>query len=380
MAVSLYMDCTNGISGDMFLAAAAGLGVDLQALQEVFVSAGLDVRLKLTQEKRSGIGGNRVQVLTGEAQPLRHLPEIEGLVADLDYTSGVKQKTIEAFRRLARAEAEVHGVPESKVHFHETGAVDTIVDVFGAFWAVRELGAKEVLCSALPWFSGRVECEHGVLPLPAPATVELMRDKPVMPSWINFEAVTPTGALLVDRLVDGFSSPQGRLRASGTGFGATSKGFNGLRLFVFTPDERGSDWVWVLESNVDHLSGEEIGVFIQEMQACGALDVVYLPGTMKKNRPGGVLKVLSAPRDLDRVRQAFFQHSLTLGIREDLVRRSTLERRPQTRHTFWGRLPGKAFFLYGKKFWRPEMDEVIKKAKEAGITAAQFLNRLHSRD
>lgn len=379
MSTSLYMDLSNGISGDMFLAAAAGLGVDLKALEDIFVRAGVQVDLELSEDKRCGITGNRVNVRADGQQPLRRLPDIEELVLSLECSQGIKEKTIEAFRRLAKVEAGVHGVCESDIHFHETGAVDTVVDILGAFWAVNELKAEVVLASSLPWICGSVSCEHGVLPLPAPATVELMRDKPVLPVNIDFEAVTPTGALVVDQLVQGFAAPQGRLQKSGVGFGKMDKGFNGLRLFLFSLQEDQTDWVWVLQSNVDHLSGEEIGVFIREMQKAGALDSVYLPGVMKKNRPGGMLQVLCAPQDLEKIREAFYRHSLTLGIREQLVRRSTLQRKAAVRSMDEGNLAGKSFYLKGREFWRPEMDEVIKKAREAGVTVAEFLNRLRGR-
>ncbi len=375
----MHIDCSSGISGDMFLAAAAGLGVDLKGLEEIFVRAGLDVGLEISGEKRCGIKGNRVSVRAGEEQPLRHLGDIEELVAGLECGREIRDRTVQAFRRLAEVEAGVHGVPVSEVHFHETGAVDSIVDIVGAFWALDSLGVSAVTCGSLPWFSGHVQCAHGILPLPAPATSELMRGKPVYPADLKYEAVTPTGALLVDRMVHSFRGPQGKMEKSGTGYGSKDEGgFNGLRLFLFTSGETDGEWIWVLESNVDHLSGEEIGVFIEDIQKSNALDVLYVPGVMKKNRAGGLLQVLALPEDVEEVKGAFFRQCMTLGVREQLVRRSILPRETEVRDTCWGAVKGKSFYLNGHWMWRPEMEDVREKAKSAGVPVAEFLNRIHA--
>ncbi|MGM0611178.1 MAG: LarC family nickel insertion protein [Thermodesulfobacteriota bacterium] len=370
----LHIDCIHGISGDMFMAAMADLGLDLKKLENIFNRAGLDLRLSIRPDKRCGIVGQRFQVDCESEQPLRNLEDILNVLDKLDCARQIREKAAAAFRRLAEVEAAIHGTSPLDVHFHETGAVDTVVDILGAFWAVEELGIKEVSASPLPWCSGRVQCAHGLLPLPAPATAILMQDKPIGPLAFDFEAVTPTGALIMDQLVHDFRTPEGCLQRSGLGFGKIDNGFNGLRAFIFAGRESDRDWIWVLESNIDHLSGEEIGVFIEELQEAGALDAVYYPGVMKKNRPGGMLQVIALSGDVRAVRTAFFRNSLTLGIREQLVRRRILRREREVRRTVWGEVQGKAFYVEGRKFWRPEMDDVRRKAKRANVSVAEFLN------
>jgi len=374
MSQHLHIDCVHGISGDMFLAAMADLGLDLRQLESMFNRAGLDLQLRLQPDKRCGIVGQRFQVDCESKQPVRNLENILHILDKVDCARKIREKAAAAFKRLAAVEAEVHGTSLLDVHFHETGAVDTVVDILGAFWAVQELEVKHISASSLPWCTGRVQCAHGLLPLPAPATAILMQGKPIAPLEFDFEAVTPTGALIVDQLVNDFQTPEGCLQGSGLGFGKMDNGFNGLRAFIFAGLESDRDWIWVLESNIDHLSGEEIGVFIEELQQAGALDAVYYPGVMKKNRPGGMLQVIAPCGHVRAVRAAYFRNSLTLGIREQLVRRSILRREPEVRRTVWGEVQGKAFYVQGRKLWRPEMDDVLRKAKRANVSVAEFLN------
>jgi len=198
-------------------------------------------------------------------------------------------------------------VPVSKVHFHELGAVDTVVDVVGALYGLEALGVGLVLCSALPWFEGSVQSEHGELPLPAPATIRLYEGKPVFPAEAKEELVTPTGALLADQLAKEFTGgPEGRILGTGVGFGARPEG-QGLRLVLFDPGEASlSEEIFVLETNLDHLTAEETGRAMEAVMEAGALDALYLPGLMKKGRPGGLLQVLCRPAELDAVRAAVF--------------------------------------------------------------------------
>ncbi|NJB68644.1 hypothetical protein GGQ74_002317 [Desulfobaculum xiamenense] len=240
----LYIDCGFGIAGDMFLAAAAGLGVDPAPVAEALRGAGIDVRVSAPVSRVNGFAGRRLAIDCEASQPLRHLPDIAGVIRRLRLNAEVRECAQRAFVRLAEVEAGVHGVPVDHVHFHEVGAVDTLVDVVGAFYALAELGVERTVCSPLPWFNGRVECAHGVLPLPAPATLELMRGKPVQPTDFGQEIVTPTGALIIDQVVDGFvAGPRGVVRSTATGFGTHDLGPDnrGLRLVLlddWTGEER----------------------------------------------------------------------------------------------------------------------------------------------
>ncbi len=362
----------------MFLSALAHLGVDMTELAAEFEAAGLTRRLAFAPKSCGGFAGVSMQLEPALDQPLRRMPEITSALQKLDVSDSVRKRSLQAFERLASVEAKVHGADPSQVHFHEVGAVDTLVDVVGVFWALEKLHVRSVTCGRLPWFGGTVCCEHGELPLPAPATTELYKGKPVTPSSACEELVTPTGALLVDQLVDDFGlGPQGVLQGCGLGFGARPGG--GLRLFLFAEQGAGQrvERVWVLESNVDHLTGEELGAFFPALDEAGALDVLYTPGVMKKNRPGGVLQVMCSEADLERVQQAFFAHSLTLGLRRRREERMVLERQPATIRTAHGEAAAKRTVFQGDSYLRPEHEALRGLARATGLSVTQLRYRMY---
>lgn len=237
----LFMDCRFGIGGDMFLAALAGLGLDLAPFERALGEVGLDLTLAAPEVRVHGMAGRRLVIGgAGGEQPLRHLPDILDIIARLDVADTVRARSVVAFQRLAEVEARMHGIPVDEVHFHEVGAVDTVVDVCGAFWGLDSLDVEKVVCSPLPWFSGTVECAHGTLPLPAPAALELMTGKPVFPTDFEKEIVTPTGALIVDQVADEFAKgPHGTVLGTGVSYGTHDLGgrTGGLRLVLFEPGE-----------------------------------------------------------------------------------------------------------------------------------------------
>jgi len=271
-------------------------------------------------------------------------------------------------------EAGVHGCAVADVHFHEVGAVDTLVDVVGAFWALETLGVSRVTCSSLPWFSGTVRCAHGLMPLPAPATTVLLQGKPVYPTQFEGELITPTGALLLDRMVDEFTlGPAGRLERIGLGLGTMElPTVNGLRLLLLAGDGPGLERIMVLETNVDHLTGEEIGGVFGVLLDAGALDVLFLPGVMKKNRPGGLLQVLCKPEDLARIRDLTFAQTLTLGLRMTETTRAVLPRAASARSTPWGEVSAKETEIEGQRYSRPEFEALQALAKRTGRSVAQL--------
>ena len=373
----LYIDCRHGISGDMFLAGLAGLGADLAPLSDMLKDAGLIKDLRVDTVRRNEFSGQQLIIAESDApQPLRHLEDILNIVRALPLPDQVWFTARRAFMRLAEAEAAVHDMPREEVHFHEVGAVDTIVDVLGAALCLEQLGIDRVFCSPLPWFSGTVRIAHGEAPLPAPATLELMQGKPVFATSYDWEITTPTGALLLDCLDVTFTDgPQGFLRRKALGFGANPAG-QGLRLFML--EDRGQerlDHIWVLESHLDHLSGEELGAAVDAIFAAGAVDVVQMPVYMKKNRPGIALRVLCLPTDLERVRAAFFTHTHTLGIRQRLEDRVCLPRRPTSLETPHGILPAKAYDLAGQTFTRAEHDARLALARSKGKSLLEIRAR-----
>ncbi len=376
MGKGLFLQCQTGISGDMFLGGAAELGLDLAELEGILREAGLEVGLGLRRIVRSGIEGGKLEIGQERSPQLRHLPQIEAILDRMPVSEGVREKSRGAFWRLAKAEARVHGIQPETVHFHEVGAVDTIVDVVGAFWALERLGVDRVDSSELPWFQGSVRCEHGLLPLPAPATVELLQGKPVYPSDYQQEIITPTGALILDQTADSFGRGFcGNLLLSAVGWGSMElEGLpNGLRMFLYQGPEAASERITVLESAVDHLTGEELGDLYQELLRAGAADLIYLPGVMKKNRPGGLLQVLVLPESEPEVARAFFRYSLTLGIRRREMERLVAPRRRSRMSTPWGELEAKEIDLArGVRVKRPEFEELRRVARQTGYSPAQL--------
>lgn len=370
----LHLDCPAGIAGDMFLAALADLGLDFEPLQEAFVQAGIAVDIVARDARDTGLAGKRMDISFPGAQPLRHLADLAAVVEALPLSEQVRDRALGAFKRLAEVEARVHGCGVDEIHFHEVGAVDTLVDVVGACWALERLEIKRVTCSHLPWFSGTVRCAHGLMPLPAPATLELLLGKPVYPTHHCGEIITPTGALLVDRLVDEFVlGPAGRIVRRGLGLGHLELCVpNALRLFLLEGAGPGLERIMVLETNVDHLTGEEIGGAFGVLLEAGALDVLFLPGVMKKNRPGGLLQVQCRPEDLDRMRDQVFAQTMTLGLRITEATRAVLPRGAAIRPSPWGDLAAKEMVVEGERYARPEFEALQDLARRTGRSVAQL--------
>ncbi|MFV0422389.1 nickel pincer cofactor biosynthesis protein LarC [Oleidesulfovibrio sp.] len=375
--MKLYIDCAFGLGGDMFLAALCGLGCDASALQQVFVSAGIDVSVRAVSEYRNGLAGSRMEIDWPQAQPLRHRPQLEDIIRRLDVSPRVKQRSMRAIARLADVEAQAHGIEVDQVHFHEVGAVDTLVDVVGAFWGLEQLGVHYVSCAPLPWFTGTVLCEHGELPLPAPATAALMQGKPVVPSKARQELITPTGALIIDAVTDEFADgPQGVLAAGATAFGSRQGG-GPLRMFLLEQQTvQEHDVIYTLQTNIDHLTGEELGHAIDALMAAGALDVIFTPGMMKKNRPGGTLTLLCRPAELSALEEAVIHHTHTLGLRRQRTERVILPRRKSVLNTPSGQLDAKEYEVGGSTMSRAEYEALAALAKKTGRSLPELRLKL----
>ena len=385
--VALHINCLAGAAGDMFIGAFAGLGVQFAPLEAMFTQASLPLTIQITPENREAGIGLQVHIVAKTAQPLRHLPEILTVLNALPCSNFVRQQSVLAFTVLAQAEAHVHGCSINDIHFHEVGAVDTLVDVVGAFWSIEQLGITSITSTPLPWFSGSVTCEHGVIPLPAPATLELMKGLPVAATNFTEEVVTPTGALIMRQLTHYFAaqltthiagtacnqsidhifrSPSGLLLQSATGYG-NRYAPQGLRLSLFdtTPVESAHNVV-VLETHIDHLTGEELGLALEGIMEDGALDVLWTPGITKKNRPAGCLCVLCAPQQKQAIIASIFTHTHTLGIRTTTTTRTVLPRQyiQQADNT-----QIKEYTLTGVTYQREESDSIRTKAKQQNVGA-----------
>lgn len=371
----LYLDCRAGISGDMVLAALCHLGLDLEPFQELLRGAGIECSLRQWPEHRAAGPGFRAEVTWRNPQPLRHPEDMATIMARVAVSARVRRKALDVLDALAHAEAHAHNIPLEEVHFHEVGAIDTLADILGTVWGLERLGVSGVTASPLPWFSGTVECEHGALPLPAPATAWLMQDKPVFPTEARTELITPTGAALVHVLAENFAEgPEGVLRRLGTGYGARQAPA-GLRAWLLDAAADAAEMegvvrerVTVLESHMDHLSGEDLGAALEALAAMPqALDVLWLPGVGKKNRPAGSLRVLCLPEHADAVCAAVFRHTHTLGLRCHTLQRRALPREECTLDTECGPLRAKRYTLGGREYVRPESDDLRAAAARCGV-------------
>jgi hypothetical protein len=335
-----YLDCFSGVSGDMFLGALVANGVELAALEAQVRQLGLDVRLRGERVKRGAMMAERVIV---EAPPRHHhrgYTDIVALIETSPLPARVKQRAQAVFERLGRAEATIHGCPLERVHFHEVGAIDSIADIVGACAGIELLGIADLRCSPLNLGGGTVETEHGVLPVPAPATTELLKGMPAYSSGIQAELVTPTGAALVAVLASGFG-PLPPMKIDSVGYGAGSRDLgpfpNVLRLLVGEeqvraataseqPSADGLEPLVIVEANLDDMNPQIGGFFSERAFAAGALDVYFAAVQMKKNRSGILLSVLCRPEQRDAMMDLFFAETTTLGVRCYEVLRRSLER------------------------------------------------------
>lgn len=366
----LYFDCFAGIAGDMTLGALLELGFPIEALMEGLAALPLTgYTVASTPVERQGVAGTAFSVtLTEEDQPHRHYDGIAALIEQAPLKERVKTTAQRIFRKLAEAEAKVHGVPLPQVHFHEVGGVDSIVDIVGTAIGLDYLGIDRVYASGLPYGSGFVQTAHGRLPVPAPATAELMKGIPSLGHVGAGERVTPTGAAIVAALAQGFGPPPD-FTPEAIGYGAGQKDFpdlpNLLRLVLGrteAPEE--SAEVLVIETHIDDMVPELFGYLMERLFAAGALDVALAPIQMKKNRPGTCLTVIARAGDLKLLSGLILSESTAIGLRYYPVRRVTLARRTEERQSSLG--PVQVKVLENGRV-TPEYESCRKIALERGL-------------
>jgi uncharacterized protein (TIGR00299 family) protein len=343
-----YLDGSSGISGDMFLAALLDAGLDARRLLEELKKLSLGFyEFKRTRAMRSGLVGTRVDIRVPGQQPERHLADINALLDKAALPERAKEQARRVFNRLAEVEGKLHNKPAEQVHFHEVGAVDAIVDIVGTCVGLEFLEIGELVCSPLNVGGGRVDAAHGSLPVPAPATAELLKEIPIYSSGVESELVTPTGAALVSTLAASFG-PLPAMKVERIGYGAGEKEIHGhpnlARLFLgerievpqALPGSPGDEIVSVIEANVDDMSPQLYGYFAEQALAAGALDVSCTAVQMKKNRPGMLVSVLCTPERSEALAQLLFAQTTTIGMRIYEARRKVLERELVSVETAYG--------------------------------------------
>lgn len=421
-----YLECFSGVSGDMFLGALVDAGVSAQLLQETVGALGVGAKLEVSRVVRSGISATKVDVWVdgerdmpreeywarqevshshvhhdhhehkhehehahehhhshGESSeagaPAAHrhehrgLSEIRKIISAAKISDSAKRTAFSIFEALGAAEAKIHDVPVESIHFHEVGSVDAIVDIVCAAVGVEALGVDEIVCSSLNVGGGMVKCAHGTFPVPAPATVELLKNAPVYSADVQAELVTPTGAAIVKILAKRFGAfPEMKIEKSA--YGAGSRDFPGrpnvLRIVIGETAAKittktQSDTISVLEANLDDLNPQVFGYVMDRLLEEGALDVFGEPVQMKKNRPGTLLTVLCKPEDADKMMQLLFSETTTLGVRRRAESRQTLARRWETVRTEWGEVRIKIASMNGTVTnYAPEYEDCRRIAEE----------------
>jgi uncharacterized protein (TIGR00299 family) protein len=347
---TLYLDTFSGISGDMFLGLLVDLGVPLADIENELRKLPLTgYRLEVKREKRQGIEAAKVTVVSDEHHHHRTWAEIDRMLADSPLEGKTKDLARRIFRRIGNAEAKIHGTALETVHFHEVGAIDSIVDVVGAAVGLQLLGAAQIVCAPLPMTRGVVRCAHGTFPLPAPATLEILRGLPVVADPANVELVTPTGAAIAAEIAIFGTMPAMTLQAFGYGAGERDLAdrpnlLRGLLGEAVAEQALEQDRVAILESHLDDANPEWLGALMDSLLAAGAFDVGYSALQMKKNRPGLALTVISPPHLAEQLARKILRESSAAGVRFQESRRYKLRSEPATVTTTLGEAQVKHFY------------------------------------
>jgi uncharacterized protein (TIGR00299 family) protein len=365
----------SGISGDMTLGALVSVGLDPNWLRELPAKLALDgVTVDIRDVKRAGIACTKVDFTIPPQPHGRHLKHIREIVSRADAPAHVKQRADAVFTLITEQEAAIHGTTVEKVHLHEVGAVDAILDVLGSVWGLDKLGVSTVYCGAITTGDGVVTAAHGTMPVPAPATMKLLEGHVVRPGPQGAgELVTPTGAALVRALSSGPEPVAYVPRRSG--FGAGTKEFadraNALRIVIadLESDARGED-VIVLTCEVDDMTPEYLAAAAERLRAAGALDVVLQPVVMKKGRPGSRVEVLATPASADSLESLLFSTTTTIGVRRAQLRRRALDRSAETVEVLGHTIAVKVVQLPdGRRRAKPEFEDVARVAQATGRSA-----------
>jgi len=380
----LFYDCFAGISGDMNLAALIDLGVDSKYLINELKKLKIDgYQIQVSKDSRRGIYGTRVDVLINEKPQSvlmvntqnythRSFGEIKQIIEKSDLSDFVKLKSIAIFQKLAEAEGKIHNQPVEQVHFHEVGAVDSIVDIVGAAICIDFLKPSKILASRIELGSGMVKCAHGLFPVPAPATSEVLKGIPVKIGTVSFEATTPTGAAILAVMADSFIEKKNlNIEKSGYGIGHKDSEIpNVLRIYQCT-EEHVSDFiqeqVMVIECNIDDMNPEVYDFLIERLFSLGALDVTLTPIVMKKSRPAITLSIICKNEQIQILTKTVLSETTSLGVRVFEANRFILHREMLEVETSWGKIKVKKAWAGDIVKYKPEYNDCSRIAKEQNL-------------
>ncbi|MEN8230669.1 MAG: nickel pincer cofactor biosynthesis protein LarC [Bacteroidota bacterium] len=385
----LYYDCFAGISGDMNLGALVDLGVDPDYLAKELGKLNIDgFSLEVNRDIRKGISGTKVTVVIDnqENEKHRHLSHIEELINNSSLSDPVKEKSLAIFNLVAEAEAKVHDIPKESVHFHEVGALDSIADIVGAAVCQEKLEVDEIHASPIQLGGGFVKCAHGTMPVPAPATAEIVDGIPVKTGLVDYEATTPTGAAILAATVDCFTSVM-EMNISKTGYGIGTRDGeipNVLRVYLAesTSQEEVDDLqveeAIMLECNMDDMNPEWYSHVTTLLFEAGAADVFMTPIVMKKSRPGQKLSVLCDPDVSTRLKEILFKETSSIGLREQRVQKNILRREIAVVNTRYGKIEVKRSYYGGRVVnEKPEFEQCRQLAEKCGVSLEEIQKEVY---
>ncbi len=373
-----YFDAFSGIAGDMTVAALIDAGADARLLTDGLTSLGTDATFTVQAAKRAGIAGTRFIVDAPAVNAHRHLHHIDKIIDDSGLPDTTKQRAKKVFLKLGEAEASVHGIDLQRVHFHEVGAVDSICDIVGACYGLDLLGIEQIYMSDVNVGSGTVKCDHGLMPVPAPATAKLLTGHPTYASGPTVELTTPTGAAFAAALAESFGHMPA-MKVDRIGFGAGTKDFPGhsnmLRVMVGESSAaKEAATVTVIEANIDDTTPQVLGYTMDRLFEEGALDVALQPLQMKKNRQGTLLRVIAKPEDQEKLAQLILAETTTLGVRMYSAQRRVLDRRIVPVMTPYGEVRMK---VSEEGSASPEYDDCQKLARERRVPLKDVISAAH---
>lgn len=372
MQLLLY-ECFSGIAGDMNLGALIDVGVPEEHLRSELSRLNLDEEYELSVSRgiKQGISGTRAHVSCRPSDVHRHFPEIRRMIESSDLSNAVATRSVRIFEDLADAEARVHNISRDEVHFHEVGAVDAIVDIVGASICLEYLNPDTVVCGPVELGSGMVKCEHGLMPVPAPATAELLLNRPTTRGRVDGEATTPTGAAILSATVDSFEIPN-NLSVKQIGYGLGQKDFNVPNVLRVSLADVDTELVYEsnveIECNIDDMTPEAIGPLFEQLLDEGALDVFVTPILMKKSRPAHRITILARQDQAKHLIDSVLRGTTTLGVRTHSVTKHMVPREFRSVQTRFGKVRVKiAILSQSDSKWKVEHEDLAKLAREHGL-------------
>ena len=391
----LYLDCGMGAAGDMLTAALLELFPHPEKMVEALNALGVPgVRYQRELTQKCGITGTHMHVYVGDTEEGAHshahhehhdhphssMGQLEHWIGHIQASNGVKSNIRAVYNRIAQAESAVHGVSIQEIHFHEVGSLDALADVAAVCYLMEQLGNPTVYASPVHVGSGHVSCAHGILPVPAPATAEILKGIPIYGGQILGELCTPTGAALLKQFVSGFGNMP-VMTPQAVGYGMGKKDFamaNCVRAVLGSDSREGTDSIVELRCNLDDMTAEDIGFAMEQLLRAGAPEVFTTPIGMKKNRPGTMLTVLCRADQREEMVRLLLHHTSTLGIRESVCRRFTLTRREETVDTPYGKVRCKISEGYGVCRRKPEYDDLSAIAEAQQLPLSEIRRSLQS--